>query len=420
MLNDNTRKKHSDTFEYIIVALTVLYSGSVLATTSNKLYGYGLYAFALLAFITWVKDNNWKLKFSNRARVFFFIWMGLLILNFVFHVSTESMAGFISSVSYPLLAYSIVELIGYESFFKKYVNVIFFLSALSLLFFYFIQNTGLFNVFPYVQGAYSGDYFSRYRGFILYYSLDPLRNNGCFWEPGVFATHLIFALLLSVKYTHKPKAKTIHILVFVITILSTRSTAGYVLLMLSAVFIASYRINRIEAGVTRIASSIISLGLIFVLVYIYFNIQDILTRFGLQNELMYAKLLNVSDNSRIQSITWNFERFLEKPFIGYGKMALNDLNRSVDATTTTSVKLMAAYGFMGISYTIAMINGAFRQKQISFLTKISFIFIWLIITNKEGADSFVFSWILIFYLLTSDYVLASDGRKTDLPEQKWE
>ena len=69
------------------------------------------------------------------------------------------------------------------------------------------------------------------------------------------------------------------------------------------------------------------------------------------------------------------------------------------ADTSTSTYLLSAFGVLGAFYTIAIIYGILRQKNVGIISKILILIIALLIVNKEPHLQNVFTWILIFYLV---------------------
>ena len=203
---------------------------------------------------------------------------------------------------------------------------------------------------------------------------------------------------------------------FTIALLSAASSAGYALLILSVVCIASYGITKIEDDRKRVAYTILCLILVFAVFIIYLNLESFIEAVGLSDNSTVTKLLNISDNSRSTSIVWSWERFLEEPVFGHGVAGLSLQSSGVENSTTTSLRLMASLGIGGILFTLLMMTGVFRQKNISVLTKISFLLIWLMISNKEGQDAFVLHWMLVFYFNAATNMLSAekDKKNTDL------
>ena len=400
-------------FEYLLVFYTVLYSGHALAASSKaQVYIYGIFVLPLIALVFGIKSEKLKVYIGrDEDNIFFqFVgWMLMMLLNYAIHVSTESLPGYAAGICYAFCAFIIVKFILPEHFIRKYLQIMLVLSVFALVFFLFIQNTNLFSLMPTLKGGdQSADNYDKYRGLLIYYSLDPLRNNGPFWEPGIFASHLIVSLLFVRRYI-EGKKQIYYYAVFIAALITTYSTAGYMLLVLVLLCIMSYRISKSDSAVNRLLFSIVCVAAIIAVIYLYFNLDGILIKFGLKDDKTFGRMVEIAENSRYKSILWNYERFLEKPLFGFGYGGLsahNDLG--IQASATTSMRLLAAHGFLGIAYTLFIVVGVIKQKA-PLITRILFLVIWIIITNKEGQDSFVMNWVLIFYLNSSRYMLFDKG-----------
>uniref|UniRef100_UPI000FF138CB hypothetical protein n=1 Tax=Exiguobacterium sp. AM39-5BH TaxID=2292355 RepID=UPI000FF138CB len=75
-----------------------------------------------------------------------------------------------------------------------------------------------------------------YQGVYLFFYIPwiPERNLGIFWEPGLFATFLVIGLLFELFFNNK-KISIFRVIIFSLTIFTTQSSAGYLLLFIVSV-----------------------------------------------------------------------------------------------------------------------------------------------------------------------------------------
>ena len=115
---------------------------------------------------------------------------------------------------------------------KIFVNVMTLISIISLVGYFLINYTDILSFLPIIKNRNNVAYAIGY--IFNYITIIPERNCGIFWEPGVFATFLIVAILFETCFKQK-KANPLKIILFIVCIITTRSTAGY--------RIISYNIN---------------------------------------------------------------------------------------------------------------------------------------------------------------------------------
>lgn len=400
------KSRRENRVQYVLIIAAILYSGYALAATSNRVYALSIY-FVVFGMLTIrLMNTHFRISADVNIRVnllFVVLWGAILLFNCLLHGS-ESVSGYISYFLYPLFAYIITSCVSFEQFRIKYMRIIVATAIVSILFFFIIQNTAIFNLFPTFYGLDSNNVLSaKYRGFFAYYSLDPLRNNGIFWEPGIFASHITFCLLLIDWHELKDKIAVLALLV--VTLLTTASSAGYLLLVLLLVFWMSTKISSSNNSLTNILGTVIILITLVGVIIAFLNLGSILSIFGLDNDLRFTKILNISENSRSLSMVWCWERFLEKPLLGYGINGLSVHNTlGVSATTTTSTRLLGTLGITGVLYTLMIVRGVWSQKNLSVLSRIILLTMFLMIVNKENHDYFVVTWMIIFYLNSNQEV----------------
>ena len=109
-------------------------------------------------------------------------------------------------------------------------------------------------------------------------------------------------------------------------------------------------------------------------------------------------------NTRLFSPIACLRIFLQSPLTGLGMSyatAQYNLYKSVlgmDALTSTSAFMLAAFGIWGIAYTVFLCRGAWRQRQFSVITRILLCALLFMIVNKEPHTSILFTYIMMFYL----------------------
>lgn len=173
-----------------------------------------------------------------------------------------------------------------EKFIRYYSNILYFLCIVSLIGFIYNAFGG---VWPYIPITGMDNDKSFRVTSILYtqlYNLNAmgitLRNCGPFWEPGAFQGFINMALLFEVLYNHdRDKRWWLRIIVFIVTIITTYSTGGYIVLF----FIVSYFILD-ERSISKELKLFLILTFSILAVYIFFS-----------TEFLYDKVSN--DEGRV-------------------------------------------------------------------------------------------------------------------------
>lgn len=150
---------------------------------------------------------------------------------------------FLSVTSRYLFPYFVLK--TYEkSFFKTVEQIIFLLSLVSLPIFalqlimpsVFYAAAPMLNMFAVEQQQLSGGW---YLFFYMFNGWSPERNSGFMWEPGAFAFMIILGMIIRLSKNDFTLDK--HIYFYLIAVISTFSTMGYVVVLLIAV---SWLVNK--------------------------------------------------------------------------------------------------------------------------------------------------------------------------------
>lgn len=184
--------------------------------------------FALLIVTTII-----HIRKSSIDKGFIFI---ILFITFIFSIQALIFeAGDLINLGYLIMEfgtpYLALKLIG-RGFTKYYINTLYFFSILSLIFYLASSFSSTFYSFQETLANIIDPNITLKKNFLIYTwepglgFLDTLRNPGPFWEPGVFAVYLIIGLLLNLTINSKFNNK--YNVVFVICLLTTQSTAGFI------------------------------------------------------------------------------------------------------------------------------------------------------------------------------------------------
>lgn len=297
----NLRKKQTGVFLTLILILlngSVIFSGNRLLLT--LFLGLGIIIFIIQ---------------KKKPEKYFFYTIGFLILIIVFQgfsFSFFSLNTTLGTFVRFLLPYFFIRIID-RKFPIYYVSILYFITLISFLFYFpsviFPQFYTLLQNIPEIVGTVK---FGQGTNFLIYTveigtRMGFLRNAGLFWEPGAFSGFLILAILLNISITSKLWNR--QNMVFILAILTTFSTAGYIALML--IITSYYLINFKRKGV------IIIMALLFLTSwYVYFRFDFLNERISSEIELTNK---GKGYSGRIGSGIKDWQDIIKYPFFGRGR-----------------------------------------------------------------------------------------------------
>ncbi len=364
-----------------------LFSGSPYTTINTDLSMLTvLIAFAILPIMLFFRrEKNGKLL------------LALLLISIMIFTSMISHSEFYSRAYWRLLAVVIIvsyliEKYGFRNIVKVYLDIMFFVSIISLIGYLLLNFTSLLNNLPSVTNINGVEYGV---GIIFnYIKALPERNCGIFWEPGIFASYLALAIAFE-SIINSNSISWFRVLVFVVSIITTTSSAGYVLLIFS-LGIVLLRGSKLS-GYKKMLAIIVVIGIAIVA----FNIDNIILNTSLAQNKYLIKLTSdrMNQSSRITSIYHNLSIFRKRVLFGAGiNSVLNQMSSWADISTSTY--MLSIFGVMGSLYTLFIIYGIFSQKNINIFVKLFFFFILISIVNKEPHINIMFTWIIILGMLS--------------------
>lgn len=381
---------------YIIVLLMVLASKTVYFGLINAKVTY----FLLLAVVVIVCLVNGKLKRVNKynAAVIFFLLMltvGQTLLNGSMVNSTYINSMVISYLPF-VISFFVAEVIDSQSYMEKYTNIMFVICIISLVCFTIaisqpILAWAISKSIQFNNHTYNISWFYTWGWGIHIFS----RNSGPFWEPGAFQGFILLALLMTLFQKTQKWAK-VKIIIYVITILTTGSTTGYILLGgLILFFYKKVETTFVSTGNKR-NKNLLKIGLLalaaFTVVYIISsgNISD---KFSGTNE---------SASVRINDFASSISMVTDKPLFGYG-FSSERINRAKslgvvnDSVGLWSLLYTCGIPF-GIYYLYRQIKGIKRFFCVNQLEMILLSVIIIVIHFTEAVWWLPVYTIFLFYL----------------------
>ena len=211
----------------LLVLLTIFLSGN------NFIFTFIVkeISFSILLLFYFFYFYNKKFNITKIDYMLFGIFTVIIIVHYYKfgNIILLSSVGFFVTL---LIAFYNIKAI--KNFTEIYVNIMLALSLISLFFYFF------YYFFNFKIGIQLNDISTH--NFLYHYrneGISQVRNSGPFWEPGAFSGYLILALFFILRDLRNKKT-TITSCILIATILTTRSTTGYIAL---AVIILIYLIQ---------------------------------------------------------------------------------------------------------------------------------------------------------------------------------
>lgn len=329
----------------------------------------------------------------------FFIYILLWTCLFLFHgyyidaYKFSSAIHIIMKMTIGLLTLLIVNC----KFTKYYSNIIYFFCIVSLICFTYNH---IFGVLPYVilGSGIDGDSGLRVSS-IIYTQLYNLNNSGLtfrncgpFWEPGAFQGFVNLAILLELlSGNDRNKQWHFRFAVFVITIITTYSTGGYVVLALNLIYYI-FTTQRLSWNFKFLFLFIVSI----IIIVIFFNI-----------DFLYKKISE--DKGRLgTSASDLFSNRIMCTIFGYG-FSEESFSQSNIKSASSFFNLFRYAGIIGIAlYYIPILSIKLNTNRLFF-----FLTVFLLFMNEPFITAGVFWWsipLLFPFIYKNSYAYESDNK----------
>lgn len=383
--------------------ITFVYnSGYYMMTTDMSIGSYLMIPLTLILFVLGMKR-----KLYNRTVTFKF-FIAFTVMLCVTMILNMELTGILSYYTYwaqYLVALVVVNILSPDDFIKYYINTMRIIALIALITYYAVLFWGLNLNLSLIENTNGR---LMYNGIIFFYpQYGYERNQGLFWEPGLLATYLIFALILEILFSKHIKIWSI--ILFVWCIITTYSAAAYAILPLVLIlFIYSKR----KEGI-----GVIDIVLIFI-IFMYALLKDeILNSLNEKLPIVFSKFMaeNESQSQRYDVPIINMGIFLMSPVIGVGLRRFSTLIASYGiAQTSTNTAMLAQFGMLGLTYTVAWFVGIFSMKKYNLMTRIILCIIIMLILNKENHYGLLATNCIMFFFLKVGTDKEINLRKRDI------
>ncbi|MGJ8539705.1 hypothetical protein [Heyndrickxia coagulans] len=288
-------------------------------------------------------SHNFSLYINKKRLIILTLSLFLILLSCLINEVNIQIDGW--NIAIWLCAFIITSIIKSNIFYETYSKTISILALFGVIIFCLsLFLPSIFLNFPVLnKQSWTGDTVVN-NAFFCNVSLfsNYKRNFGIFYEPGLFAFHLNFALFLELFLLEKRNIKRITVLL--IALLTTLSTSGFITTFF---FLLSFFMNNHNKFDKKIINKLkgISSLLIFIAIFTFISHKSIWI-------FLTNKLMELNDNAtsgsgfeRFRALKLSVEAFSKNPLLGTGGTGwLNLFNGYI--ATFTPMNWFALYGIL--------------------------------------------------------------------------
>ena len=384
-------------FVGLSVCLNSCSAVSTLIGFSSLCLPFALLSCLLLLTLSDVKKNNTALTVGA------LVFLIPISLSAIGNLNNSNVMNSLTLTVCILLAYLCVRKVGPIRLCHIFVGLMCTTACVSLLFWIATNWLGLnfpFPVFENVNGVHYKTIFivSQYAETYI----DTSKSMGFFWESGIFASYLLLAIV--VEFMVNRKASKIRLVLLVVTLFTTGSTAGYLLLPL-ALSVGLLK----NGGRGRVA---IAIGIAILVLWAFTNYSTILNALMQIDPSLFWKLGDagaVTKLTRLQSpgVCWSL--FSASPVLGLGYgdaleaySAIAAGSPTIDSLTTTSFFQLSAFGISGFAMWGVTLYALIGTRRLPLSAGIMLALLFVLVINKEPHTASAMTYMLVFSFLSDE------------------
>lgn len=277
--------------DYLLVFLLICCSGNPLfiSVSNTQIYYIILSIFVLL--IVSIKHINFFSHFMKYMSLFFMIYL--------LQLATLKSASF-SSIGFMIIktfiGCAIFFIVG-DRFSVIYIRLMSIICLISIVFYLYTMRFGL------LPGVLTSDHtisLGFYTELLTQDNHGLNRNSGLFWEPGAFQAYINIAIALMMLKEKFTNSDFLYLLLFIVTIITTSSTTGFLLLGLNLIYFVSFKIK-----LSPFLRIIAIISTICICAYFYFNVDFLHEKIYNQTTFAVDQEGRINDIRRLSHILFD-------------------------------------------------------------------------------------------------------------------
>lgn len=407
-------------FNYFYLFCIIIYAGS--ATEFTRSLGNPITignAFALL--ISFIFCYNNKITFKKEFVNTIFIYSIYAVLTFINNGMISPM-WYSQIIIFLFLAYTICQ--GYnKTFFVLYETILYHLSIIAIILWliYIISPDFVNTIVSIFQFDKVYDENIESKNMIVYTLLSGdrqtneyisvLRNAGFAWEPGAFSCMVCLAIYCNILRTNFKIRNNRYLFIFIIALLTTFSTTGYVIFI--TMMIMWFILNK------RYILGVLLIPLFLIIFNLPFVQEKMLTEYYNVSNVNIHEIDKWNTNSvalgRIASFIYDWEEFLRHPILGLGGYAEGTwlaMNGYKIVTISGIGKLLSMYGIVMASLFFILLIKSSKFIGNIFNSKLSWLLPFIMIGVMISYNLWLTPLFIAFWIhgIFGDRCLASNVR----------
>ncbi|ETT72288.1 putative LPS biosynthesis transmembrane protein [Paenibacillus sp. FSL R7-277] len=389
----NLKESHS---AYIIVFVLIYMTSSYFSTVAGIIPGIVSVVILFLASVLGVFINRRNFKENFNARGYLLLLLLIIVSLISSFIYGDGLYNHLIIIFAVLSGYLVTLAYSFERFVDIYLKLMYFLSVFSILVFLVVSIIPSIFVFTPVIGYRVGVEVHNLFFAVVLPGAEFNRNYGLFWEPGAFQVYLNLALIFELFAKNETRKR--YVLGFIVAIITTFSTTGYIVLvpillafLIKSNFLIKYKSN---------FKYVILIAIISLLAIKFMPENYIRLLFGkLEGLFSESGNSNFSTTVRVNAIIYPFYEFIKSPFIGIGysqylKMAAEKI---YTMPTFTPINWFALFGLLwGLPCNYYYIRNVLNFKTGNFSRFLIAIALFLVIISEDFIR-IAFMYVLIFY-----------------------
>lgn len=292
--------------------------------------------------------------------------------------------------------------VKFDKFVEAYQKIMFFLAVCSIVAFVFYEIAYSVALrFPKFENESGVQFINLFFDMALVkLSYVPHRSFGIFREPGVYMIFLNLALIFELffKKNNEKRGVKIHVVTYIIAMLLTLSTAGYIIMVLTLILYLFFGSNSRGNKKLKI---VVFISIAACFLYFLFDDEMFNSVFGKLFSDNYSKSSRLeSINVNLRMLGSNFEHF----FTGLGfsfveqNFSLYSEGGNMGDNTNTIFRVFATYGFFYVAMLTGLLFKFFTKVKNTFLAVCLFGVFVLCLFNESLIVN-ILLYLLSFYAI---------------------
>jgi hypothetical protein len=406
LLNSDKVVKMSNYSFGLIFFVVIFISDDTFTFGTNESVGYIILKYVIyLLLITYLLgySNLKSLTYLNTGNLVLCLILLSIFIAMLFNLDFRG--GYIYQFVIIFSAFLINNYMPSKNLVKIFTKYIYILSIISLVVFTAASISDRFlTFFPVFTNKIDVEFYNLVVC-VVFKDVGAMRNTGIFREPGVYMIYLNIAILFELFYNEKINKS--HLIVYLITLFTTFSTAAFIILLVIAM---AYLLKANKSGAIYSKALIIGIGVVVIAVIALS--PDIYSR--VFDKIGKDSINDGSSLARAASVLINYHIFIDNPLAGCGitkyvddfatySRELFHITTGTGNNTNMILTVFAVYGLLFglvLLFAIARLTKKFSKE---FIVRGMIFIAFLMMLSNEDVRYSLMIFVLFFWGLKTDF-----------------